>query len=155
MAIFARPGVRPRGYALVIALIAVVIASLAASLVIQNAQTKARRERETQLLWAGLQIRDALASYKSASPQGAPNLPLRLEDLVEDKRFPVPRRHLRQIYPDPMTGKQDWELIRLGERIVGVHSRSTERPLKKGNFPPGAGDFSSAGSYADWRFVVQ
>ena len=44
-------------------------------------------------------------------------------DLLEDRRFVTVRRHLRAMYPNPFTGKPDWEPIRAGKgRIVGVRA---------------------------------
>ena len=66
--------------------------------------TAAQREREQELLFVGSQFRNAFMSYYGATPAGRA-LPAFLEDLVEDNRFPVPRRHLRRVYADPMTSK--------------------------------------------------
>jgi len=50
--------------------------------------------------------------------------PLSLEELLEDKRYLTVRRHLRAVYPNPFTGKPDWELIvGSGGRVRGVRAR--------------------------------
>lgn len=112
--------------------------------------TEARRDKEAQLLWVGDQYRVALTRYRASGGQ----LPMALEDLLEDKRFPVARRYLRQLYPDPMTGAVDWQLI-LGPNggILGVASSSQEKPIKVANFPARYQQFEDAASYADWQFV--
>ncbi|MBK6852673.1 MAG: hypothetical protein IPG93_13805 [Burkholderiales bacterium] len=124
-----------------------------------------RRERETQLLWAGGQIRQAIASYArmaalsdpdasgSTAGLGDNRYPQRLEDLLRDDRSLTPRRFLRQIYPDPITRSSEWGLIRNeAGRIVGVYSLSEQVPIKTGNFARADADFEGARSYADWRF---
>ena len=42
-----------------------------------------------------------------------------LEELLADRRFPTPQRHLRQLYDDPFTGRPDWELV-LGQAPMAV-----------------------------------
>jgi type II secretory pathway pseudopilin PulG len=124
-----------------------------------------RRERETQLLWAGGQIRQAIASYARMAAQADPGTssgaadlgdiryPARLEDLLRDDRSLTPRRFLRQIYPDPITRSSDWGLIRNEDgRIVGVYSPSEQTPIKTGNFASADADFEGARRYTDWRF---
>jgi len=115
--------------------------------------TAAKREREAELLFIGDEFRRAITSYYEGSP-GAPRYPAKLEDLVEDNRFPTPKRHLRRIYADPVTGSREWGLVRgPGEVVIGVFSRSQETPLKQGNFPLRYESFEGARSYADWKFV--
>jgi type II secretory pathway pseudopilin PulG len=136
------------------ALIALVIVSMAA-IAIGRAKLDAKRDGETQLLWVGDQYRQALRSYYSALPPGAKaQYPLRLEDLLEDKRFPATVRHLRRLYPDPFTGKADWVLEHDGSRIIGVHSRSSDAPLRHAGFGPESAPFAVARSYAEWRFLA-
>src|SRR6266850_6990575 len=89
-----------------------------------------QREKERELLFAGNQFRDAIASYYNKSP-GAKAYPKKLDDLVEDRRFPMPLRHLRRVYRDPMTGKAEWALVEApGGGLMGVHSTSEETPVK-------------------------
>ena len=91
-----------------------------------------QRERETELLFIGGEFARALARYKAAGPGVGP---AELNDLVTDKRVPVPRRHLRRIYRDPMTGKADWIVERREGQIVGVRSRSEQSVLRRQGLP--------------------
>jgi len=144
---------RPRGYALVFALIIVAAVSLAAAIAAQRAQHEAQRERELQLLWVGNQYRQALFQFSNVSVNGISQYPRALEELLDDERTPVPRRHLRQLYVDPFTGKVDWVLEINGDRIVGLHSRSTLGPIRHAGLGPGNESFANARSYAEWRFM--
>ncbi|MCC6473047.1 MAG: type II secretion system protein [Burkholderiales bacterium] len=93
------------------------------------------REKERQLLYAGNAYRLAIASYYEKSPGAAKNFPRSLEELVKDPRFPNTVRHLRKLYPDPVTGKDEWGLIPApGGGIMGVYSKGEQRPLKIANF---------------------
>ena len=114
----------------------------------------AQRDKERELLFVGHEFRDAVESYYRRSP-GAPAYPKTLEELVEDKRFPMPQHHLRRLYADPMTGRPDWALVEVpgGVGIMGVHSRSEATPAKSGNFDAVDAAFEGARRYADWQFV--
>ena len=115
--------------------------------------TVAVREREAQLLFIGQQFRQALASYRDRSPVGSPNTPASLDDLLADKRFPVPVPHLRRLWRDPMTNQTDWALVLAEGRIVGVHSRSDREPLRSA-FERRDAAFAGLESYAQWVFVA-
>ena len=117
-------------------------------------QMEARREKEKELLFAGEAYRQAIASYYRHSP-GEAQFPSRLADLMLDPRFPMPVRHLRRLYPDPMMSDGQWTLIRRDGRIVGVASQSPEMPIKIAGFAPQQAAFEGAGRYADWQFVHQ
>lgn len=141
-----------RGFTYLGLLFAVAIAGvmLAATGVLWR--TDGAREREVELLFKGAEIQRALESYFLSTPQEPKRFPLKLEELLEDRRGPVVRRHLRRLYPDPFTGKPDWILVRSPEgRIVGVHSSSTAKPIKRASVH---GDFAfgDAKSYRDWVF---
>ena len=113
----------------------------------------AQREKERELLFVGNQFRDAIASYYNKSP-GAKVYPKKLEDLVEDKRFPMPQHHLRRVYRDPMTGAFDWALVDSPEGgFMGVHSLSEETPIKSDNFSAKAAAFADAENYTKWTFT--
>lgn len=132
----------------------VAVTGFALTSVAQVWETASRREREAELLFIGKQFRDAIMRYAASSP-GAPQYPKKLEDLLADPRFPNLRRHLRQIYVDPMTGKADWGLV-LGPdgSVFGVHSLSEHRPVKVAGFAIDEDSFSTAKSYAEWKFVA-
>ena len=116
-------------------------------------QMESRREKEKELLFIGEEYRNAIGSYYDKSPGGAKQFPSKLEDLLQDKRFPNPTHHLRRLYRDPMTADGQWELIRQEGRIMGVASRSLEKPIKVAGFSANQGDFESAASYTEWRFI--
>lgn len=116
--------------------------------------TAAKREREEQLLWTGNEFRRAIASYYLNGPQGLLQYPSDLSELIEDRRGPILRRHLRRIYPDPMSGHIDWQIIRAAEgSIIGISSSSPEWPLKVANFAPADAAFQNSTCYCDWRFI--
>jgi hypothetical protein len=123
---------------------------------LQHHQTAQQRERERALLWVGEQYRQAIASYHAASPSRVPTYPTRLQDLLQDPRYAQPRRHLRRLYADPITGNSEWALLKApgaGAGIVGVASLSSAAPLKRHGFAPAQAGFEAAESYAEWRFV--
>lgn len=116
-------------------------------------QTNARREKEAQLLFVGKEYREAIARYFKNS-SGVGEYPKSLDDLLLDRRQPQVRRYLRRLYPDPFaTDGRPWGLVKLGDRITGVYSMASGKPLRQAGFGKGEEAFSDAGSYADWRFV--
>ncbi|WP_153133376.1 type II secretion system protein [Dechloromonas hortensis] len=115
-------------------------------------QMESRRDKEKELLFIGEEYRRAIASYYDNSPAD-PQYPARLADLVLDPRFPMPVRHLRRLYSDPLSSDGQWQLISRQGRIVGIASRSLQAPIKIGDFPAGQADFAGASRYADWQFV--
>lgn len=150
------PRPHAHGFTYVGLLIVIAIISLAATSSVQLGAIAQRRQVEDELLFVGLQYKRAIRSYFEAAPPGAPSAaPPRLEDLLRDPRFPYPKRHLRRLYPDPLTGKNDWALIRTldGQGILGVHSRSKESPIRIDNFPDEFFHFKGKQRYADWVFV--
>jgi len=113
--------------------------------------TAARRDKEAELLFVGQQFRLALASYRDRSPVGSPTAPATLDDLLQDPRFPMAVRHLRRAWRDPVTNDAEWALVKVADRIVGIHSRSKAEPLRTA-FEPRDATFSGAASYAQWVF---
>lgn len=120
---------------------------------------ESRRERERELLFVGEEYRGAIARYAAATPGAAQGeavaYPERIEQLLVDTRSFPAAHHLRRPYRDPMSDRNDWQLIRREGRIVGVASRDGRRPLKVSGFARGQEDFAGAGSYADWKFIAE
>lgn len=142
-----------KGYTFIWIMFAVALAGVALAGAGQVWKTEARREKEKELLFIGEQFRLAIGSYYENSP-GAKRYPDSLEKLLSDNRFPTVRRHLRKIFYDPMTGVAEWGLIsRPGVGVIGVHSLSTQKPLKKANFHERYAAFSGADSYREWKFI--
>jgi len=144
------PGWRgDRGAALLTLLVMVVLLGLAASLAGQSLGALMQREREAELLFRGLQYRQAIASYY----QGKKMYPAKLEDLLRDPRFPGVVRHLRRLYNDPMTG-QEWELVKdPAQRLIGVRSTSDLTPFQQVGFPTGLEALEGKSAYREWEFV--
>lgn len=139
-----------RGFTYIGFLIFVAVAGAGLAAYGELASHAAQREKEAELLFRGEAFRAAIASYHKKGQR----YPQSLEQLVEDKRFPMPVRHLRALYPDPMTGKADWALVAApGGGVMGVYSRSEEAPVKTGNFSLANQGFEKAKGYADWKFV--
>ncbi len=102
------------------------------------------------------QVRQAIKSYYEASPEAARTFPRTVEDMLEDKRLPVPRRHLRRLWRDPMTNQTTWGFVRLPDgQITGVYSLSDGVPRRVSGFPEGMEAIESAATYRDWVFTWQ
>jgi type II secretory pathway pseudopilin PulG len=140
-----------RGFTYIGLLVVVVIIGLMLTLVGRVWSTAERHERETQLLFVGHQFRLAIASYYASGHR----FPSSLEDLLKDERFPIPKRHLRRLYRDPITGQTDWTLVLTpdGQGIVGVASSSTGIPLKRAGFDLLDESFKDADCYCAWQFI--
>jgi type II secretory pathway pseudopilin PulG len=132
-----------------------VMLALAALFAVQTGQRLAdsrQRDNEEELLHIGEQYRAAIESYWRLSPATARALPSRLQDLVEDNRFPQPRRHLRKLYADPLAPESPWGIVKQGNAVIGVYSQADGVPFRQTGFSEAQRGFDNAGSYSDWRF---
>ncbi|MGV8933632.1 MAG: type II secretion system protein, partial [Gallionellaceae bacterium] len=102
----------------------------------------------------GMEFHTALIAYANASPPGPFRSPRNLQDLLKDPRNPNIRRYLRKLYADPLTGKEEWGVVRGvdGVGIIGIYSLSDATPIKIGNFENLFKDFDGKTSYSDWKF---
>ena len=145
---------RHAGFTYLGVLFLVSLLALTASMASVVWSTEQRRENERQLVFAGLQFQAAIEHYRQRSKEGEAPYPRRLEDLLRDARAVNVLRHLRQVFPDPITGSTRWGLIRLPDGgIVGVHSLSGREPLQRASLGQGLA-FPDAKSYRDWRFIA-
>ena len=142
---------RQQGFTYVGFLILVAVTGAGLAAYGEIASHAAQREKEAELLFRGNQYRQGIASYYKKESRYPPSL----DELVEDKRYPMPVRHLRKLYSDPVTGSPEWGLVEApgGSGVMGVYSRSPHKPIKTGNFPQANQEFEKAAAYADWKFV--
>lgn len=138
-------------YPAVLALI--VVTGIAVSTAQRSWTTIIKREKESELIFRGDQIHKAIESYYNAV-ENKKVYPASLNDLLKDPRFPAVKRHLRKIYPDPMTKKNEWGIVYTqGGRIKGVFSKSSEEPIKKSSFDSPYSRFENKMHYYEWKFL--
>jgi type II secretory pathway pseudopilin PulG len=120
-----------KGFTYIGLMLIVAIAGIALSGVGIVWKTEMQRENEKELRFAGEQYVAAIASYYECKVCGPNQLPKNLKDLLKDSRTPTVVHHIRKLYRDPMTRGNDWGLIKNGDRIMGVYSKSKLEPLAK------------------------
>ncbi|MCG8519639.1 MAG: type II secretion system protein [Pseudomonadales bacterium] len=139
------------GYTYPVLLMVTAVTMIAATVTVRVESQLHQREMEKELLFRGMQIQQAIASYYQAGfPRAYPSS---IDDLLEDPRF-VSLHHLRRAWSDPMSPPNgEWQLIRnaMG-RIIGVASKSDRAPIKVAGFGPDLSHFEDAESYQDWIF---
>lgn len=140
-----------RGFSYFTVLLIVAILSGGLALTGEVWSTAAQREKEVELMHIGQQYRKAIERYYLNGPKQYPRA---LADLVKDPRKAATERHLRQIYPDPITGSAEWGIVKAPDGgVMGVHSLSDKEPLKRSGFRVRDAGFENAKTYADWRFI--
>jgi type II secretory pathway pseudopilin PulG len=140
-----------RGFTYLIALFLVALMAAGSATLGEMWHTASLREKEAELLYVGNQYRKAIERYYLTGPRLYPRT---LEQLLKDPRAPATVRHIRQLYPDPITGSSEWALVKAPDGgIMGVHSRSEAPPLKKASFKLRDRELADAKTYADWKFV--
>jgi type II secretory pathway pseudopilin PulG len=143
------------GFTYIGLLIFVAVLGAAATASLGAGASLLRRGAEAELLAIGLEFRAALKSYAEATPFGQPDAPKELAELLRDPRYPGVRRHLRRLYPDPLTGRTEWGVVRdPGGRILGIHSLSTTATLRQAEFPLGLESFQQARRHDEWVFAL-
>ncbi|RQS58006.1 type II secretion system protein [Burkholderia sp. Bp8963] len=146
----------PKGFTYLGLVIFVAILGIVSAAAAELGSIARRRSAEAELLFVGAQFRAALKSYYEATPRGSNPYPSSLQVLLKDPRFPTVVRHLRQIYPDPITGRTDWLLVMApGGEIMGISSASARRPIKTAGFPEPFVTFAGKSSYSEWVFYYQ
>ena len=138
-------------YLTVMFVIAILLGGLA--IVGETWETSARREKEAELLFIGNQYRRAIGLYYTSTPGVVKRYPRTLEDLIKDPRQPNTQRHIRKLFPDPLTGKE-WMVIKGADGgVQGVYSPSEQAPLKIAGFRVRDASLEGAQKYSDWKFI--
>lgn len=150
------------GFAYVLLLLGVAVLALGATAALQLSAQAGRRQAEQSLLFVGGEFERALYSYAgvpvttTVGTQAGALLargPRTLEELLKDPRVPGVRRHLRQLYADPMTGKSEWGVVRdPAGFIIGIYSLADGQPIKQLGFDTRQAHFEEAPGYAKWVF---
>jgi type II secretory pathway pseudopilin PulG len=140
-----------RGFTYVGVLFIVAFMGVLLSVVGQAWHTQAMREREEELLYVGDQYKKAIARYHAA---GGGRYPRELAELLKDPRRPDTQRYLRKLYPDPITGKNEWGFVKSADGgIAGVYSLSEDKPFKTAGFKLEYAGFEGKEKYSDWQFA--
>ena len=150
-------GPRPRrdgGFTYLSLIILVAIIGMVTASALKLGSVIQRSRAEQELLVIGAAFSDALQSYADATPPGMPTQPPTLNALLKDARFPGVRRHLRKVFVDPMTGKAEWGITYLGDKVgvLAIYSLSDARPVKIGNFPQRFATLAGKQKISEWRF---
>jgi type II secretory pathway pseudopilin PulG len=139
----------PQGIVYPILLGSILIIGIATAGVAELWATQIKRDKEEELLFRLGEFRRAITRFRADHNR----LPKELKDLLDDRTQLQTRRYLRRIYPDPMTGKADWDLKLVADRtgavsgIEDVHSKSTGKPLRSVSL---FGKKAEDTTYKDW-----
>jgi type II secretory pathway pseudopilin PulG len=145
------------GFAYVMLLVSIALIGVAASASLSLGATIARRDVERELLAVGLEIQQSLYGYAgitgTSPPATSARGPRHLDELLKDSRVPGIRRHLRQLYTDPLTGRNEWGVVRDAQGyIVGVYSLADGKPIRRIGFEPSLPHFEEAENYGQCVF---
>ncbi|MFQ6070333.1 MAG: hypothetical protein ACE5LC_07390 [Candidatus Aminicenantales bacterium] len=91
----------PKGYTLLILLLAVSVLSIGLLIAVPVWQTQMKREKEEELIFRGKQYVEAIRLFQIKYPG---SFPRSLEELLEEKC-------IRKLYQDPMTKDGKWNVI--------------------------------------------
>jgi len=142
---------RERGFSYLGVLFVVALMGILLAAAGEAWHTQAMREREAELLFVGDQYRKAITRYHAAGGV----YPRELADLLKDSRRPDTRRYLRKLYADPVTGKNEWGLVKSADGgIAGVHSLSEAKPFKETGFRQEYAGFEGRKKYSEWQFAL-
>lgn len=142
---------REAGFSYLMVMLAITVIGLTMTMTARQWKVIVQRELEAELLAKGIEIQTALALF-SAHKKSGRVMPGEVypQTLAELTRPPKP--FLRKVYIDPV-GRGEWQLIRAPTGgIMGVRSKSRERPIKQSNFPPAVRHFQGTPTYFDWAF---
>lgn len=147
---------RQAGFTYLGLVILVTVIGMVGALTLKADALLRRAAAEEELLEIGAMFSNALQSYASVTPRGQSAQPSSLQDLLLDPRLPEPRRHLRKIFVDPLTGKAEWGIIYASDNrgVIAVYSLSQAKPLKASNFDSRFSGFDNKERISDWVFTT-
>lgn len=140
-----------RGFTYVGLLLLVGILSATLAATVTAGALMQRSAAEEEFLFVAKQFRNAFKSYYESTPRGANPYPRQLSDLLLDPRTSVSRRHLRQIFIDPLTGTADWGTVSApGGGVMGVYSLSQAAPIKVRGFDLEFEHWGNKSRHSEW-----
>lgn len=147
-----------KGFSYIFTLLMVALLGLSLTLAIDIYSTTAQRDKEKELLSIGRQFRSAIGRYYesnqiSAGIEAKKEYPNNIQDLLQDTRSLSIKRYLRKVFIDPLTGKAEWGEVRVGGRLVGVHSLSNQMPIKQAFSEAEDIQFNGKAKYSEWVFT--
>src|SRR4051794_31539493 len=131
------------GYLLLTMLVMVFLVLLALSVAAPRVAKEIQRDKEQEAVQRGLQYRRAIQLYYKKF--GAYPSDMKQLEKTNEIRF------LRKRYTDPITGKDDWRLIHMGEAKVppmGFFGQPLQAGMSSASTGPGLGTSGSSGLYA-------
>lgn len=145
-----------RGATYLMVLMIVMVMGIMLGLTGQSWRQTMQREREEELLFRGMQIKQALERWHNPGQGQPPASQLDdLKQLLRDPRSAANFKYLRRLYPDPFTNG-DWKLYtEPGRGIVAVSSASSLRPIKQSGFPDELKEFAGREKYSEWVFAYR
>lgn len=126
-----------RGFTYLAVLFAIAIAGISLSVTSEIWVKQSSREHKVQVDWIGIQYEDAIASfyYSSLAANGRGAYPHSVDELLEDKRFTPPRRHLRQTYQATLPSGYRVATVRLATgEFNGIEAFDSEDRLVSSHF---------------------
>ncbi len=126
---------RQAGYAVIVVVLLLALVAIALTAAVPRVLTQGRREREEELIFRGEQYRRAIGLFNRKFGR----LPLSLDELLYTSQLSF----LRRAWPDPMSSKGEWRVIRVGpsgELIGSVTGRAGPNPQARA----GSGQGTSA-----------
>lgn len=145
------------GFTYIAALVMVVVMGIMLGAIGESVKVIMKREREKELIFRGLQYRDAIERW---SKKGVPLKDLKdlVEPTVSNNANRSKDRLLRKLYKDPITGGE-WKPLPTPpdpvQGIWGVASTSGDEPFKQANFPEVIKSFEGKKKYSEWEFVFK
>ena len=138
-----RPATAPHpedGYLLLTVLVLIFLVLLSLSVAAPRVAKEIQRDKESEAVQRGLQYQRAIKLYYKKF--GA--YPIDIKQLENTNQI----RFLRKRYPDPLTGKDDWRLIHMGEAKVppmGMFGQPLQSGLSSRSTGPGINGAGSGG----------
>ena len=147
---------RQGGFTYVAVLFALAIFGIGLAALGETWSARSHRDKEEDLIRVGSAYASAISQYYRRSPGSAKQYPVKLEDLLEDRRFVGTERYLRQLYPDPMAGGQEWGIVKAPDGgVAGVFSLSEKNSLRQSPLVLSSGATIAGSRYLEWKFIFQ